>query len=63
MVTSLAELTSGFAQLEAELRAQYVLNYYSSNEARDGKFRRIEVRVKRPGVIVRARRGYYAPTP
>ncbi len=62
MVTSLSELTTGFAQLEAELRAQYVLSYYSSNEARDGKFRRIEVRVKRPGVTVRARSGYYAPT-
>lgn len=62
MVTSLPELTVGFAQLESELRAQYVLSYYSSNEARDGKFRRIEVRVKRPGVVVRARRGYYAPT-
>ncbi len=62
MVTSLSELAAGFAQLETELRAQYALSYYSSNEARDGKFRRIEVRVKRPGVIVRARRGYYAPT-
>ncbi len=62
MVTSLSELTTGFAQLEAELRAQYVLSYYSSNEARDGRFRRIEVRVKRPGVTVRARSGYYAPT-
>ncbi|OYT71145.1 MAG: hypothetical protein CFK52_08955 [Chloracidobacterium sp. CP2_5A] len=62
MVTSLSELSSGFGQLETELRAQYALSYYSSNEARDGKFRRIEVRVKRPGVTVRARRGYYAPT-
>ncbi len=62
MVTSLSELTTGFAQLEAELRAQYVLSYYSSNDARDGRFRRIEVRVKRPGVTVRARSGYYAPT-
>ncbi len=62
LVTSLPELAAGFAQLESELRAQYVLSYYSSNEARDGKFRQIEVRVKRPGVVVRARRGYYAPT-
>ncbi len=62
MVTSLSELTTGFAQLEAELRAQYVLSYYSSNDARDGRFRRIEVRVRRPGVTVRARSGYYAPT-
>ncbi|MGQ9897842.1 MAG: VWA domain-containing protein [Acidobacteriota bacterium] len=61
-VTRLSELATGFAQLEAELRAQYVLSYYSSNDARDGKFRRIEVRVRRPGVTVRARSGYYAPT-
>lgn len=60
-VSSPEEIMTGFAQLEAELRAQYVLSYYSSNDTRDGKFRKIEVRVKRPGVRIRARNGYYAP--
>jgi hypothetical protein len=38
------------------------MGYYSTNERRDGRFRRIEVRVKnRPGLVVRARKGYAAP--
>jgi Ca-activated chloride channel homolog len=60
-VSSAEELVSGFTELAAELRSQYVLSYYSSNDSRDGKFRKIEVRVKRPGVRIRARNGYYAP--
>jgi VWFA-related protein len=41
----------------------YVLGYAPANQTFDGKFRKIEVSVKRPGVKVRARRGYLALTP
>lgn len=44
-------------------RAQvsYVLGYYSTNTKRDGRFRKISVKVVRPGMVVSARQGYFAP--
>jgi hypothetical protein len=50
------------ARMMADLNAYYLLRYYSSNTNLDGRFRRITVRVSRPGVRVRARTGYLAPT-
>ena len=41
----------------------YVLGYYPEPRVADGKFHAIEVRVKRPGLQVRARQGYVAPNP
>lgn len=57
-----AELEKVFKQIAAELQAQYLLGYYSSNETNDGKFRRIKIQLpKRPDLRIRARQGYYAP--
>ncbi len=54
------DLKEAFDQIAAELRSQYYLGYTPTNSARDGKFRKIEVKVKRDGLKVQARRGYYA---
>jgi Ca-activated chloride channel family protein len=50
-----------FDQIAQELRSQYSLGYYSTNTARDGKFRQIKIIPRDSGYTVRARRGYYAP--
>jgi VWFA-related protein len=56
------DLGRGLARVAAETTAYYLLGYRSTNPARDGRFRRIKVEVRRSGVNVRARAGYYAPS-
>lgn len=57
------ELLDDFRQIESEMRSQYLVAYSPSNGAKDGRFRRIEVRLAgRPDVRVIHRRGYYAAT-
>jgi VWFA-related protein len=45
-----------------DLTSYYLMGYYSTNSKPDGKFRAIKVRSKRPGVEIRARRGYNTAT-
>lgn len=52
-----------YQTIEDELRSQYAIGYLPVNQVRDGKFRRLEIKVKPPGLRVTARRGYYAPRP
>jgi VWFA-related protein len=47
----------------ADTNVYYVLGYQPANQRYDGKYREIEVRVKRPDVKVRARKGYLALEP
>lgn len=80
MVEELAELTGGGAffpnsvyeledictKIAIELKNQYVIGYHSTNEAKDGKWRKLRLKVNPPKGIqrlnVRAKQGYYAPT-
>lgn len=53
-------LRPAFERVETDLRNYYLLGYTPANTKFDGKFRTIEVKVKRPGVNVSARKGYFA---
>ena len=61
-VVSTNDLTGGARRISDDLSAFYLLGYYSTNPAANGRFRQIEVKVNQPGVRVSARRGYLAPT-
>jgi VWFA-related protein len=56
------KFTEGLAQIVRDSSSYYLLGYTPSASHRDGKFHPISVRVKRPNVDVRARKGYWAPT-
>jgi VWFA-related protein len=47
--------------VQQDTSTYYLLGYRSTNLARDGRYRRISVKVKTPGVKIEYRRGYYAP--
>ncbi|MBL8170289.1 MAG: VWA domain-containing protein [Acidobacteria bacterium] len=61
------DLDDAFAQLEQDLRQQYLLAYEPKNDTSDGTFRKIEVKLKNKTdkeakeLKVRHRKGYYAP--
>ena len=58
-----SDLTWAVTQIVAENGSYYLLGYYPDPYAPDGRFHDIDVRVKRPGVRVRPRKGYVAPRP
>ena len=53
---------AAFARVQRDMSAYYLLGYNSANTVKDGRFRRIRVRLKKavPGARVEARAGYYA---
>jgi Ca-activated chloride channel family protein len=59
--TALKDLDSAYEKVLAEIKAQYQLGYLSTNPAQDGKWRKVEIKVKRPDVKLRSRKGYFAP--
>jgi Ca-activated chloride channel homolog len=55
------KLEEAFTGIVDELRNQYTLTYYSTNHKRDGRWRKLNVDVTRPGLTTRTRKGYWAP--
>ena len=59
----IGEIPAVAAQISKDLRTQYVVSYYPTNDNRDGAFRNVQVSVSSQGagkLIARTRRGYYA---
>ena len=52
-------LKKAFAEIAGDLRSLYQIAYQSTNPTRDGSYRKVVIQTK-PGLIVRARAGYYA---
>jgi Ca-activated chloride channel family protein len=61
--TAASELARIYEQIAEELSSQYSLAYSSKNPHRNGAWRRIAVRIARPGLTARTRQGYYGPKP
>jgi VWFA-related protein len=54
------DLRAGFRRISEEMRFYYMLSYAPTNETFDGSFREISVKLKRSGLNVQARKGYFA---
>ena len=54
-------LRDSFAAIAEELGNQYTISYRPTNRARDGKWRKVDVKLTKPDVNVRTRKGYRAP--
>jgi Ca-activated chloride channel family protein len=53
------DLSYAFDQVAKELASQYSIGYYSSNKKRDGKYRKVEVKLNRPELVARTKKGYF----
>jgi len=55
------DFAPAFAQVQRDTSAYYAIGFRSSNSLRDGRFRKLTIKVNRPGVKLEYRPGYYAP--
>ncbi len=60
---SIKDLDGVYEKVRAEIRAQYVMGYQSTNTKQDGTWRKVEIRVPRGAkdIRIRTRKGYFAP--
>jgi Ca-activated chloride channel family protein len=62
--TSMRDIEAAYDRVVAQIRSQYTLGYTSPNPRRDGEWRKVEIRVRRPGlrgIRIQSREGYFAP--
>ena len=59
--TAMKDVERAYEDVLAEIKGQYHLGYQSTNTLTDGRWRKVEIKVKRPGLRVRSRKGYFGP--
>ena len=57
------DFAGGFERIVRDNSTYYVLGYYAQPDAKGGKFHKLDVKLRRRGLQVRARRGYVTPDP
>ena len=55
------DFAPAFAKVQSDTSAYYAIGFHSSNPARDGKYRKLTVKISKPGIKLEYRPGYYAP--
>ena len=55
------DFAPAFAQVQRDTSAYYAIGFHSSNPLRDGRYRKLTIKINRPGVKLEYRPGYYAP--
>ena len=55
------DFAPAFAQVQKDNSAYYAIGFHSTNPTRDGKYRKLTVKIVRPGITLEYRPGYYAP--
>ena len=55
------DFAPAFAQVQKDTSAYYAIGFHSSNPARDGKYRKLTIKIDKPGIRLEYRPGYYAP--
>jgi VWFA-related protein len=55
------DFAPAFAKMQADTSAYYEIGFHSTNPARDGKYRKLMVKIDKPGIKLEYRPGYYAP--
>jgi Ca-activated chloride channel homolog len=59
--TAMKDVESAYDKVLSEIKGQYHLGYLSTNTAKDGAWRKVEIRVKKPDLRIRTRKGYFGP--
>jgi Ca-activated chloride channel family protein len=59
--SAMKDVENAYDKVLAEIKGQYHLGYLSTNTSKDGEWRKVEIKVKRPDLKVRSRKGYYGP--